>query len=392
MIVTPLLSINILNGPLTATRKLFLYSALTWFILNSVSANLFSQSIDESDGVRIVKNGLPLWDDINSIGLEMTHVYTTYIKNTMVRRYLNPFDSTLGPDGNVFIADAGNNLIHKYDRNGNFLRSFGRSRPAADRFSGPVFIDIDKSGIMYIGMINSSTIEVLSKEGASIRSIDCEGDIGEFRVQTSGNIVMSTGIEFSHFGDEARQRRNKLVRVIKPEGTVVRQFADPLVYRAEGIVIADRSVHMAGAANDLIFLAYKHRNLIEKYSSDGRLLMQIVRPLNFPETKITLRNGIDNLGSEVPNFVSAGIDVDDRGRIWVLTYDRQPVKDGIYRDYSDPGLYKFEIFAANGILLTQIPLEIYGNNFRIFGNRLFIVDVFRDMAVFEFIIKENENN
>jgi hypothetical protein len=342
--------------------------------------------------VRIVKNSLPPLNNFNGVSLEKVRIYTTYVKNNIVRRYSNPFDVALGPNGTVYIADAGNDFIHTYDRNGNFLLSFGSGKPAADKFSGPVFIDIDKSGVMYIGMINSSKIEVLSKEGESIRSIDCEGDIGEFRVLTSGNIVMRTGIEFSHFGEEARQRRNKLVRIMKPEGEVARQFADPLIYRAEGILISDRSVRMAGSANGLIFLAYKHRNLIEQYNSDGRLLMQIARPLNFPETKITLRDGIENLGSEVPNFISADIDVDDRGRIWVLTYDRQPVKDETYRDDTASGLYKFEIFSANGILLTQIPLDTYGDNFRIFGDKLFIVDVFRDMAVLEFRIKENENN
>lgn len=50
--------------------------------------------------------------------------------------------------------------------------------------------------------------------------------------------------------------------------------------------------------------------------------------------------------------------------------------------------YKFEIFYWEGVLLGEIPLTTFVDNWAIFGDRLFLIDSDRGLCVEEFKIEE----
>jgi len=86
------------------------------------------------------------------------------------------------------------------------------------------------------------------------------------------------------------------------------------------------------------------------------------------------------------NMVSEGIGVDNKGRIWVLSYLEQPKN-------ADPKSYlELEIYDNDGILLGEIPwTEGFipnANCPHFFGDRMFFIDWSREMAVYEYKIVE----
>jgi sugar lactone lactonase YvrE len=84
-----------------------------------------------------------------------------------------PRDITLSPDGNILIADTGNNRIVEYTDDGEFVRQFGKkgTSGAADELSEPVGIRVASNGDMYIGDFWNKRVVVLDKDLALKRTI-----------------------------------------------------------------------------------------------------------------------------------------------------------------------------------------------------------------------------
>jgi hypothetical protein len=87
--------------------------------------------------------------------------------------------------------------------------------------------------------------------------------------------------------------------------------------------------------------------------------------------------------------VSRGIGLDSKGRIWLLTLNRQLEPEEITRTISGGGvtqtvqqgkiktmdIYKLEIFDSDGIFLGEIPLDHLAHRMRIQKEFLFIADM-----------------
>ena len=130
--------------------------------------------------------------------------------------------------------------------------------------------------------------------------------------------------------------------------------------------------------------------------------MQIKRNLNFKPLKENLsskkevrNNGVvAGVGLPIMKVVSCGISTDNAGRIWVITFSRQPkyeslssVKDG------ETNYTKLEIFNKEGILIKEIPIKddlAPGKNcLYIEKNRLFLINS-NDAAIIEYKIVNSE--
>lgn len=163
------------------------------------------------------------------------------------------------------------------------------------------------------------------------------------------------------------------------------------------------AVHVTFDRSDTIYIAFKFQNRIEKYSPEGKLMTAADRSLNFkitrPKTLIKRNPSGTISGIGLPtaqmSYVSSGIGIDHRGRIWVTTYTRQPERvarnQHLVVEEEKPYL-KFELYRDDGVLLGEMPWTFdfkpsSYTTFRLFGNRIF----FRDadlISVYEYKIVE----
>ena len=368
------------------SRNGFFAASAAIVVLQLTNTQSFSQDIETVKGIRVVHNNQPLLPD--DFKTEIEFVRKIGGKGTKFNdsALSYPFDVGTDLKGNVYIVDAGNDRVVKLDPSGKYVFSFGEKGTGPGQFSSPVSIDIDKNGNIYIGDRDNIRVQAFSSTGGFEREFDSGAGVDFLRVLNSGRIVMGNGVDFSYFGETDRQKRNRLVRIFDPSGNIKERFGEPLVYEARSTVIADRSFRLAVDDNDFIYLAYAHRNLIEKYDAKGKVLMRIDRTLKYPETRISLEEGIENLGSERPNYISAEIDVDDTGRIWVMTYSRQKNDRDIVTESTVSDLFDLEIYDDEGILTGRILLDTYYDRFRIFGDRLFFIDTLKSMYINEYRI------
>jgi hypothetical protein len=111
------------------------------------------------------------------------------------------------------------------------------------------------------------------------------------------------------------------------------------------------------------------------------------------------------------NTCSLGITADDKGRLWVVTYDRQLKKEeqvqtsmmmtmggggGTTVSQKTTGAtelrttdaYKLEVFDKEGVLLGEIPLTHFVDAIRICGDNLFLLDQVRGVTFYQYKIVE----
>jgi len=132
---------------------------------------------------------------------------------------------------------------------------------------------------------------------------------------------------------------------------------------------------------DFIYVTFLSQNRIEKYSYEGKLLLKIDRKLNY-EVVPEIRTGPSTFNKRA-SVVSSAIEVDNKGRIWVCTYTKQPKNPGTgakennekYMEELDNAtdMQEIEIFDNDGNLLGKIPLSINVSIMRIFGERIFFI-------------------
>lgn len=78
-----------------------------------------------------------------------------------------PTDVAFGPNGDLFVSDGyGNNRVVHFDRNGRFIKQWGKLGTGKLDFSLPHAIAIDSKGRLYVADRNNARIQVYNQEGA----------------------------------------------------------------------------------------------------------------------------------------------------------------------------------------------------------------------------------
>jgi hypothetical protein len=166
---------------------------------------------------------------------------------------------------------------------------------------------------------------------------------------------------------------------------------------------------------DTIYVSFMFQNRIEKYSPDGTLIWRVDRPLNY-STEVIKKGWIGQFGSRSPemNTCATGIAADAKGRIWVVTLNRQltkevegaktssllikdkgsqsisfaSVKTEANSDVRRSDAFRVDIFGEDGVLLGELPLTHFADIIRISGDTLFLIDRDHGVTVYQYRIIE----
>lgn len=71
----------------------------------------------------------------------------------------SPNDVAVDADGNVFVADRGNNRIQVFDEHGSFLTGWGTVGSAPGQFRDPIGIDVDVDGNVYVTDLSNHRVQ-----------------------------------------------------------------------------------------------------------------------------------------------------------------------------------------------------------------------------------------
>jgi hypothetical protein len=387
-------------------RKIFIASFWgTIFLFASICA--FPQTIETIGGVRVVHNvkGGKLGSKPGvSIQLIRKIGDIDTLDENLAFNY--PSDIAMDDSGNIYVLDSANHRVQKFSPEGTYLATFGRRGQGPGEFYNPDSFDIDAHGFFYVMDAYQNRIQTLTPAGAGDRTIWLmDASLQKLRCLKSGLLAVRGLLLPYSFEDKAKPP--KLIKVLDQEGKLLRSFVDAVNY-GDGIksVMANAFDYTVDR-NDNFYLAYAFQNKVEKYTADGKLLWRADRPLNFTPSS----GGADFSAAEM-NICSAGIAVDIKSRIWVVTLERPLRKEEkvetsstlfkrrtggateIYKttkgntDLRKTDSYKLEIFDADGILLGGIRLTHFVNAIRIIGDNLFLLDQVRGVTFYHYKIIE----
>jgi DNA-binding beta-propeller fold protein YncE len=180
-----------------------------------------------------------------------------------------PHGITIDNEGNVYVADAENNRIQKFDSNGNFISKWGSPGSGNSQFSWPGGIAIDNSGNIYVAEDENCRIQKFDPNGNFITMWGTCGS-GDGQIDGSDSIAIdgSGNVYVSDYG-------NQRIQKFDPNGSFITKWGSPGVGNGrfnyqEGIAIDNSdNVYVADAENDRIQKFDSNGKFITKWGTSG---------------------------------------------------------------------------------------------------------------------------
>lgn len=105
-----------------------------------------------------------------------------------------PTDIGFGPGGEIFVTDGyGNSRVVKFDRNGNFMKAWGKKGNGPGEFNLPHTIVVDPAGKVYVGDRDNMRIQIFDRDGNFITQWNHAGSPWGLDLTQDGILFMSDG-------------------------------------------------------------------------------------------------------------------------------------------------------------------------------------------------------
>ena len=386
-----------------------------------ISAFLYGQEIETVDGVRVVHNGKKgKWGKQTKLTLEFVRTIGDIESNDENVLFYMPSDIAFDSQGNIYVLDSGNHRIQKFSPDGQYMASIGSKGQGPGEFQYPLSLDIDSEGYMYISDQGNQRIQILKPDGKNHKTVKMiKEPLGIIRVSGKDRLIMGTGGSLIPFGPvdlDEKKALPKLIKVLDLEGRVQKEFGEPFDYNNFLLNRMGNRFHFTVDKNKYVYIAFDFQNRIEKYSPEGKLLWRSDRVLNYstePKSKGTIKRSGGRVLMQQPemNQCSGGIAVDNKGRVWVVTFkrqmkDKEKVQQAVrlsmtssgersiavsvagHTDIRKTDIYQLEVYDPDGILLGRLPLNHFVDDIRIEKDRIYLLDRMRGMQFYEYRIKE----
>jgi sugar lactone lactonase YvrE len=397
------------------TRAILILAA---FVL--ASTLVAGQKVETVDGIRLVHNSGPgAWGKTPPVTLEPVRVLGDVDTADENLAFYIPMSIVRDDAGNLYVLDSGNHRVQKFGPDGKHLATFGRHGQGPGEFVYPSWLAVDAQGFLYVSDPNNNRVQVLTPDGKDHKTIRLtDGTVGDVFPLKPGELLMGTPrlrLGFNQEGGGKPAVLPKLVKALGADGKVVREFGDPHDFGDDLVNGSGNEMIMTVDGAGQTYVVFPTQNRIDKYGADGGLIWRADRELPYP-MEIKEKGKIDRQGGGISiqmpqmNRCASGIAVDGRGRVWVVTLNRQlkqeeRVGTAISMTGSIGGgrtigqkvqgntelrttdAYKLEVFDAEGVLLGSLPLDFFVDGIFIYGDRLFLMDKYRGTQFREYKIK-----
>ncbi len=355
------------------------------------SAPVKTQTFEQEEGVTFVHNPSDgIWADAPRINLTFLEMFGDRDDDNYI--FYEPKAIAADRAGNIYVLDSKNFRVQVFNADHDYLRSFGQQGQGPGEFQRVECIDLDESGNVYVGDPGNARIEVFDPSGTYLRSIRIRSTNIVFRVMHDGNILLRNP---NLDGGRGLEEGNvPLFRVLDGDGNFIREIGQGIFFTRQPYTTGGNRSLMTTDENDNAYMAFLFQNRISRYSPEGKHLFTADRPL--PREKLINRE------LDMYTTINSGLDVDARGRIWVVAYTRKWERGEIVtrsyfdgaeqisgdRSQTETDLFEIQIFDPDGVLLQKIPLTHYCDYLKIIDDRVYILDRDRLMQFYVYQINE----
>jgi len=352
-----------------------------------------------------------MWGDNPKVAIKLVRTIGNVDTEDENLAFSSPLDMAVDAAGNAYILDSGNQRIQVFGADGKFLRTIGWRGQGPGEFESLNSIAIDPKENLHVLDDAQKRIQVFTPRGEVLRTVPVTRlRLDRLRLLASGFMVIRGYEAFGVRGVSKDKEQPKLVKLLGPDLEVAREFGEPFDYGDEMTNRVGNSWYFEVDAEEHICVGFVYQNRVERYSPEGRLLWRADRELDY-STKLIEKGRQEVTANSTRYFapklnrVTDGLAADDKGRIWVVTRDRQIKKEeevtimmsgsvdrGSTRkvvgdtDLRTTDMYKLEVFAPDGVLLGAIPVKHFVDMIYIHKDRLFLLDRDRGVSFYEYKI------
>ena len=113
-----------------------------------------------------------------------------------LKLFNEPNEAAVGPTGDIYVLQGhgkGLSCVHKFDADGNHIKTFGRPGKGPGEFDLPHSLVFDEEGLLYIADRNNARIQVLDADGNYIRESQHPGTPCGLFMGADGHIWLAHG-------------------------------------------------------------------------------------------------------------------------------------------------------------------------------------------------------
>ncbi|MCK5146296.1 NHL repeat-containing protein [bacterium] len=352
------------------------------------TTQLTAQKIEIKNGIKFVHNeGKGLLANSDKLQLHYKGTLGSMDDEDENYMFYIPFSIT-GNDSAIYVLDTGNHRVQQFDKDYNFIRSFGRRGQGPAEFLTPNEIMINPEGDVIVNNSGNQRLEFFSLEGEYLQSIRCPSNLFYCNYLSSSELII-------------RNRKAENINYFKNRTVPLLFKLDEDMQKIQeiGSITYDEKYEKYSGAyrfsftidnNDNIYVTFLFQNRIEKYDKNGKFIFRMDRPVSkkFPakyRNKVLWTPG------------SKGIAIDNKGRIWAASRKKFAEKSDnigmgmVFQDGSsdyyirgksditESDHYTLECFDSNGILLKIFTLSHWLTDLTIIGDKIYVLDQLRTM-------------
>ena len=194
-------------------------------------------------------------------------------------------DVALDAAGNVYVVDANNGRIQKFDSSGTYVSKWGSFGNDANQFSTPHGLGLDASGNIYVADTNNHRIQKFDDSGTFVSAWGWGVDTGagEYEVCTAASVPCRAGTtgtgngQFKNPWDVAvgpsgnvyvADTQNHRIQVFDSSGTYLSQWGE----FGTGDGQFNSAARVAVAATGTVYVADHANNRVQKFDDSGTFL------------------------------------------------------------------------------------------------------------------------
>ena len=248
-------------------------------------------------------------------------------------QYTWPVNVILDADENLYVSDEGLHRISSFDREGEFLGSWGEEGEDEGQIRGPAGMAFDADGNLYVVDALNHRIQKFTADGEFITGWGSHGD-GE------GEFNMPWGIALDELGDVyVADWRNDRVQKFSADGEFIFSLGHSGCENGEfnrptGVAVDKYGdIYVADTGNNRVQLFNEEGGYVQKFLGDATL-SRVAR-------EYMLTNAYPNRLRDMANMEDAkllrkptSVRVDDEGRMYVADYRSYRVQ--VYQNEAIP--------------------------------------------------------
>ncbi|MGI9107609.1 MAG: 6-bladed beta-propeller [Pyrinomonadaceae bacterium] len=204
---------------------------------------------------------------VSALAEPLLPVPAVTLRATQVARDV-PLDQSrrilVGPDGNYYVLDAGNNRLVVLSSDWKFVRQISAAGQEPGALFDPQDFALDRQGNIFV-IDGKKRLQGFTPDGRHLGTINYQAECLALAVNARGEYLLS------------QPELGALVTVYGPHGGVLRSFGK--LNNGEGRYrnVANR-VHLVVTSQDEVYVSLDHQGVLQKYDATGRLLWETAIP------------------------------------------------------------------------------------------------------------------